>query len=127
MELELKRVYHAKGTNGTMYHKICETIELPWLKNKRNLSCIPEGRYELKKRYTSKRGTHIMVMDVPGRSGILFHPANDAAKELLGCIAPVTAHTGYGKGSQSRLANKKLLTSVLAALERGEKVFLVIK
>jgi hypothetical protein len=68
-----------------------------------------------------------MVMDVPGRDRILIHPANDAVKDLLGCIAPVTELTGPGKGTLSRIANEKLKVLVLAALDRNEKVFLNIK
>jgi len=127
MELELIRTYDPHGTNGEIIYRVCNSIELPWLQNKRNISCIPEGRYELKERYTAVRGEHLIVMNVPGRSGILFHPANNALTELKGCIAPVTTHTGFGKGSQSRLANDKLKALVLEALERNEKVFITIK
>lgn len=127
MELELLREYDPEGTNGEVKLVVCNTIELPWLQNRRSVSCIPEGRYELKKRVTAKRGQHLLVVEVKGRDGILFHPANDARKELRGCIAPVTIHTGPGKGSQSRLANEKLKTLVLEAMERKEKVFITIK
>jgi hypothetical protein len=127
MELELLRIYDPEGTNGEIKLVVCNTIELPWLQNKRSVSCIPQGRYELKKRTTAKRGQHLLVVNVKGRNGILIHPANDAKKELRGCIAPVTAHTGLGKGSQSRLANEKLKALVLEALERNEKVFITIK
>jgi Family of unknown function (DUF5675) len=130
MELELIRRYDPDGTNGELRcggKIICFTIELPWLQNQRSISCIPEGRYELKKRVTQRRGQHLLVVDVKGRDGILIHPANNARKELRGCIAPVTALTGPGKGSQSRLANEKLKAIVLEALERNEKVFITIK
>lgn len=127
MELELSRSYDPEGTNGELVLKVCNTIELPWLQNQRNVSCIPEGRYELKKRVTQKRGQHLLVANVKGRDGILFHPANDAIQELRGCIAPVTTITGPGKGTQSRLANEKLKALVLEALDRKEKVFLTIK
>lgn len=130
MELELIRTYHPEGTNGEVRYEgqvICSSIELPWLQNQRSISCIPEGRYELRKRFTEKRQHHLMVANVPGRSSILIHPANDAKKELLGCIAPVTILAGPGKGNQSRLANEKLKTLVLAALDRKEKVFINIK
>jgi hypothetical protein len=93
MELELKRAYFPKGTNGGIFFNdkfICFTIELPWKDNLRNISCIPEGRYRLGKRFTPNRGWHLLVNEVPGRSGILFHAANNALKELRGCIAPVT-------------------------------------
>jgi Family of unknown function (DUF5675) len=127
MDLELIRRYEPEGTNGELKLVVCNTIELPWLQNQRSVSCIPEGRYELKKRVTAKRGQHLLVVNVKGRDGILIHPANDAKKELRGCIAPVTIHTGPGKGSQSRLANEKLKALVLQALEQNEKVFITIK
>lgn len=127
MELELFRRYNPEGTNGELKLMVCNTIELPWLRNQRNISCIPEGRYELKKRVTKKRGQHLLVLNVKGRDGILIHPANNALKELRGCVAPVTTLTGPGKGSQSRLANEKLKALVLEALERNEKVFITIK
>jgi hypothetical protein len=129
MELELFRTYYPDGTNGEIRHvgrSICHTIELPWLQNRRNVSCIPEGRYALRKRFTPKHGLHVLVVDVPGRSGILIHPANYAKTELRGCIAPVHELTGPGSGRQSRLANERLKDLVLDALERGEKVYLNI-
>ncbi|MEQ1531045.1 MAG: DUF5675 family protein [Methylococcales bacterium] len=127
MELELFRTYDPEGTNGELKLVVCNTIELPWLQNERNVSCIPEGRYELRKRFIKKFGLHLLVVDVPDRSWILIHPANDAKTQLKGCIAPVTKLTGPGKGNESRLANEKLKALVLEALERKEKVFITIK
>jgi hypothetical protein len=130
MELELIRVYDPEGTNGEILceeQRVCSSIELPWLENRRRVSCIPEGRYELKRRFTEKRKHHLTLVGVPGRDAILIHPANDAKKELLGCIAPVTELTGPGKGTQSRLANERLKVLVLAALDRNEKIFINIK
>lgn len=127
MELELFRTYDPEGTNGELKLVVCNTIELPWLRNQRNVSCIPEGRYELRKRFIKKFGLHLLVVDVPDRSWILIHPANDAKTQLKGCIAPVTQLTGPGRGSESRLANEKLKALVLEALERKDKVFITIK
>jgi hypothetical protein len=61
-------------------------------------------------------------MNVPGRDLILIHPANDAKRELLGCIAPVNKHTGIGKGSNSRKALEKLKTLVYTVFDRNEEV-----
>lgn len=126
MELQLVRTYHDKGTNGRLMLLVCHTIELPWISNTRNVSCIPEGRYELRKGMTQQRGLHIRVKEVPGREGILFHPGNEAARDLRGCIAPVTMLTGPGKGVRSRIANEKLNALVQQAWNRKEKVFLTI-
>lgn len=76
MELTLNRVYDPEGTNGEIQHEgqlACPSIELPWRDNRRSISCISEGRYEIRKRFTEKRGHHLLVVDVPGRSGILIH------------------------------------------------------
>jgi len=130
MELNLKRAYFPKGTNGVIFRDeqfICFTIELPWKENQRNISCIPEGRYQLSKRFTQKRGWHLIVKSVTGRSGILFHPANDALKELQGCIAPVTLLSGIGTGTDSRKANTKLNELVFQAPDADEAVYLTIQ
>ena len=65
-------------------------------------------------------------MDVPNRSCILLHPANDAVKELSGCIAPVNLLTGIGNGINSKLALQKLLSLYHQAKDKNEKVILNI-
>ncbi|MEL7588453.1 MAG: DUF5675 family protein [Prolixibacteraceae bacterium] len=128
MELTLKRTCFTTGTNGTLLEGerfICFTIELAMKGNEPGVSCIPEGRYQLKKRYTRSRGWHLQVDGVPQRSGILIHPANDALTELEGCIAPVSTLTGIGKGLFSKKAQEKLNALVYEVMER-EGVFLAI-
>jgi hypothetical protein len=125
MVLVLNRTYFPEGTQGVLEWNgtlVCYTIELPWLHNQRRISCIPEGEYVLQKRFSPKFQWHLHLRNVPGRDFILIHPANDAKKELLGCIAPVTIHTGIGKGSASRIALEKLTTLVYAAMGRNEEV-----
>ncbi|MDZ4810861.1 MAG: DUF5675 family protein [Bacteroidota bacterium] len=130
MELQLVRTYHPLGTNGSLFNGeqfICSTIELPWKGNKSRVSCIPEGRYELVKRYSARFKWHLWVKETPGRFFILIHPFNDAVKESKGCIACVTKHTGPGKGSQATASCEKLKALVYPVLERNEKVFITIK
>jgi Family of unknown function (DUF5675) len=107
MELELIRTYWLSGTNGKILFQdrlMMYSIELPWKDNLAQVSCIPEGRYELVKRWSPKFDRHLQVMNVPQREYIFIHPANDALHELKGCIAPVWLITGAGKGLRSRLA-----------------------
>jgi hypothetical protein len=66
------------------------------------------------------------VENVKGRALILIHPANDALKELRGCIAPVSILKGPGKGLLSRNAFNKVIALVHKALESGT-VFLTIQ
>lgn len=130
MELELIRTYYPNGTNGELSfggNRICSTIELPWLLNKSQVSCIPEGRYELEKRYSQHFGWHLLVKNVKNRDLILIHPANDAIQELKGCIAPVSILTAEGKGSRSRVAFEKVKAIVFPDLEQQKQFFLTIK
>ena len=126
----LHRAYFKEGTNGTLfcYDKfLCHTIELPWRNNKRNISCIPEGQYQIEPRFSKRFQNHLILKNVKGRSFILFHPANDAKKDLEGCIAPVTYLNGIGRGVYSRNAMQKLLSLVYQAQDRKEKITLTIK
>ena len=126
----LHRAYFEEGTNGALFNSgkfLCHTIELPWNNNKRNISCIPEGVYEVEPRFSKRFKHHLILKEVKGRSFILFHPANDALKELQGCIAPVTYLGGIGKGIYSKKAMQKLLSLVYQAKDRKETILLTIK
>ena len=130
MVLELTRTYFPNGTNGKLECKgksICNTIELPWRENETRVSCIPEGKYFIKKRYSQKFQWHLEVLDVKNRSLILFHPANNALQELNGCIAPVTKLSGPGLGLLSRKAFLRLKSMVYKALDNKESVELIVK
>ena len=129
MVLELTRTYFPEGTNGKLECNgkfICYTIELPRKNNEKRVSCIPEGKYFIRKRYSQKFKWHLEAVDVQNRSFILFHPANNALKELNGCIAPVTKLSGPGLGLMSKKAFEKLKTIANPILERQESVQLLI-
>lgn len=130
MVLFLTRTYFPDGTNGKLKcegHLICYTIELPWKQNERNVSCIPEGKYLIRKRYSRKFQWHLEIVGVANRNMILFHPANHALKELNGCIAPVTKLSGSGMGLLSTKAFVKLRKLVYQALDQNEKVELIVE
>mgnify|MGYP003582727801 FL=1 len=130
MVVVLSRTYFPNGTNGKLESDgkfICYTIELPWKENETKVSCIPEGEYVIRKRYSRKYKWHLEVMDVPSRKGILLHPANNAQSELKGCIAPVSKLSGAGLGLMSRKAFVRLKKLVDKALDNREKVTLIIQ
>jgi hypothetical protein len=129
MVLVLHRTYFPEGTQGMLLlngELICYTIELSWIQNSINISCVPEGLYTLQKRYSPRFKYHLHLKNVVGRSLILIHPANDAKKELEGCIAPVSYHTGIGKGNSSRKALHKLTRLVFSAFAKNTHVQLRI-
>lgn len=114
--LVLQRTYLETAVHGELTFNgkhLAYTIELPWKNNSKCISCIPEGTYVLRKRYSQKFQWHFILLDVPNRSCILIHPANDAVKELQGCIAPVTKITGEGKGIESKKALQVLTTALM--------------
>ncbi|MBK9565717.1 MAG: hypothetical protein IPO37_11190 [Saprospiraceae bacterium] len=107
MVIELQRLYRDTWTDGLIFIKgilLCRSIELRWANNERNVSCVPEGVYPVAIIQHPKFGECLQINGVKGRSGILVHVANDAQKELRGCIAPVFSLSGNGKGQHSRLA-----------------------
>jgi hypothetical protein len=93
IHLTLKRTCSdEKGTLGeirvTDRDRICFTLELPWRDNQEDISCIPPGTYRIKVGYSPKARMNVIhVLDVPGRTNIQMHPANEI-DEILGCIAP---------------------------------------
>ena len=94
MEIRIKRNYHEKQTEGLLELRdgmkvifTCKVLELPWKNNKKNVSCIPEGRYNITKEMQVSRGEVLRLHDVPGRAGILFHTGNYNI-HTKGCILP---------------------------------------
>lgn len=75
------------------------TLERPDLNNKPFVSCIPEGKYLVKRDKVGKHRWYKLI-NVPRRSGIEIHIAN-TVDELQGCIAPcLYIENGVGKGSR---------------------------
>jgi hypothetical protein len=130
MIIELYRDYGDKGVNGSLFLEgrfICHTIELPWKENRPYESCITEGEYDVTVRFSKKFGWHLHIKNVYGRKWILFHPANDAEKELRGCIAPVSKLTGEGKGNYSRRAMDILMIQIRNLKRKNEQLKIIIK
>lgn len=76
------------GTFGVLLKDgvpLCVTLELPWEDNQRNISCIPEGWYQIQKTDSPCFGETFEVRDVPGRSHIIFHVGN-TVEDSRGCI-----------------------------------------
>ena len=128
MVIELQRLYRETWTDGLIFIKgilLCRSIELRWANNERNVSCVPEGVYPVAIIQHPKFGECLQINGVKGRSGILVHVANDAQKELRGCIAPVFSLTGNGKGQHSRLALNYIIENLKNSGE--EEHFIDIK
>lgn len=97
MRAILFREYYEKQTCGTLtvYDEDtgeevfkCRTLELPDRDNQRNVSCIPEGFYDVVPRTSPKYSNHLHITNVEGRSLILIHWGNYA-----GSVNPRTGHS----------------------------------
>lgn len=61
------------------------TLELPYLENQFQISCIPKGEYNVEKRNSTKYKDHFHILDVPDRSYILIHAGNYKT-HTKGCV-----------------------------------------
>ncbi len=120
--LKLIRTYRPNVTLGELTidgKPLCNTIELPFLLNKKGVSAIPKGKYAMVWTFSPafKRNTWRLV-DVPNRDGILIHSAN-FTRQLKGCIAPCLSHSDLDKdGVMDGASSAKALELVEAALRK---------
>ena len=114
MKVKLKRTYFNDATIGQLWidgkdNPLFHTIERPWLNNRRNESCIPEGIYTVKPYSSQKYPDVYEVCDVTDRSYILFHMGNWVS-DLKGCIAPGLS-AGYVMNQKTNILEKAVLSS----------------
>ena len=131
--LIIRDTFTEKSIIGKLYLNsefICHTLELPWKENKRSVSCIPRGVYDVRTRTAKESGTrdylHLLVKDVPHRDYILFHYGNEP-KDSRGCILTgmLRADTP-DKILMSRKAHHSLLDKIIKD-DMSEQLELVIK
>ena len=110
--------------NGEFF---CETLENPWKNNVRNISCIPDGVYDVRLRLpresASRDYLHLLVKEVPNRDYILFHRGNTSA-DTSGCIL-VGQTREQDRVNNSRLAMDLVIKEILYL--GGENINLIIK
>jgi len=63
----------------------CVTLELPYIANKKNISCIPTGKYAAMKYDSPSNGDCILLKDVPNRDMIEIHAGNFYS-DIEGCV-----------------------------------------
>jgi len=63
----------------------CFTLELPWIDNLTNISCIPAGMYRVTKYESPSKGSVLLLHDVPNRTYVEIHSGNYTS-QIDGCI-----------------------------------------
>ena len=91
-----RKISCAEGLIGELYANgsfICYTLELAWLWNEKNKSCVPRGKYNAFLRHDHKDKWRIELIGVPGqRENVQIHIGN-FPKDSLGCVLVGTAYT----------------------------------
>ena len=124
----LVRTYHPDAATGISFlpsGRCIRTIERPWLDNRPNVSCYPEGAYLCKwlERSASGRYKRVWhVQQVPGRTGILWHAGN-LVRHSLGCTLP-GMKTGTLEQSRAVLSSGAALN--LMRQEMGGEDFVLV-
>ena len=118
-------------TTGKLYHEkdmVCYTMELPWLKNAKNISCIPAGEYMVKMTNSPKYGPCYKIRNVTGRTDILIHKGNTTL-DTEGCILPASTIGVLNdmKGTHIAGLSSKNAYVKLMSLLGGESFTLIIE
>ena len=130
MEVLVKRVDMTdEYTYGILYIdgvRFCVTLERPYLDNRRNVSCIPFGRYKCKLVYSPSFKKELYeVQDVRGRTNILMHNGN-YIDSSAGCLL-LGEHFGILKNKIAILDTNKTLRLFMANLSDYKEFNLIIK
>ncbi len=102
-------------------------LELGWLNNKRNISCVPQGTYDLKLEHSPKFGRKLWeAYGILNRSECKFHVAN-FANQLNGCFAPGMAKFDINRdGNKDMVNSKEAFSEFMDAMGKDIKARLVI-
>lgn len=81
----------------------CDTLELPWLNNQHDISCVPQGTYTCNLQPFHNTKMYQLSPTAP-RTGIFIHPANFKT-DILGCIALGDSFSDINKDGQLDVIN----------------------
>jgi hypothetical protein len=117
MEVTLFRTYSPMQTLGVLTvdgRVLCNTLELAWRDNQRQISCIPEGSYRVIKRgaLPHRPYEHFYVLQVLRRSHILIHAGN-YSRQILGCILVGDRHVDLDQDGLLDVANSRATLEML--------------
>ena len=116
-----------EGTYGVLVidnMPFCLTFELPWKGNMQDISCIPEGVYLCRRTNSPSKGEVYEVLDVPGRTDILFHTGN-TSDDTEGCIL-LGQYFGRVKGKWGVLNSRTTLYNFMERLQGQDTIALQI-
>ncbi len=105
--------------------QVAVTLELPWRDNHHGTSCIPQGTYTARRRFSPKHHGEVFgLLDVPGRSDIEIHAGN-TAKDSLGCILLGSAF-GFVDDEHGVVESRRAVAQFMASLVGVDAFTLVV-
>jgi len=101
---------HSRGTLFLNGEILCHTLCLPYVGNHTNISCIPDGIYDLAPHNTKKFPDTFRIENVPNRTAILFHTGN-RLRDTHGCFLVGTEFRDCG--ADTMILNSKFAMNML--------------
>ena len=124
-------IRHEVGDTGTIglmkldKRVFCMTLEPKDMLNKPNVSSIPSGQYICVRDVSPRFGETFIVLEVPDRSHILFHPLN-VVGDTEGCIG-LGEHVGKLRGQRAILNSGKTFKRFMQEMTGEDRFHLTIK
>ena len=118
---------HQYGTFGALLIQekpFCVTLEPSDQLNREFASSIPAQQYWAKKHYSPVFHHTYRILDVPGRSDVLFHPLN-IVEDTEGCIG-LAQYWGKLYGDRAVLNSGRTFREFMVAMEPYEVFHLTI-
>jgi len=104
-----------------------KTMELSYKGNRRNISSIPTGRYQMKWTFSPRFMKYTYeIMNVPNRSGIRIHSANWYS-QLNGCIALGTHYSDLNRDSHADIVNSSVSVNKMNAILNKRNCYITIQ
>jgi len=111
----------------------CRSLELPWMDNRQNISCISTGSYIGHRYFSNRFGEVFMLENVKGRSAIIGghsgNVAGDTAKGFkthsLGCIL-LAKYSGVLWNQKAILCSRPTIREFMQKV-KTDKIKLTIK
>ena len=129
MELKLKRVAENEdATFGVLINgdtPFAITLEPSWEDNKKGISCIPSGPYSCKRVKSPRFGDTFEILDVEGRTHILFQKGN-SERNTQGCVL-IAEEFGVLNGKAAVLASGRGYREFMTILKDVDEFDLIIE
>lgn len=102
------------------------TLELPWLNNQQNISCLPTGMYECSLAWqVDLKEYNYQIQSIPGRDGVFIHWGN-FYKDSKGCILTGSSLVDLNGDGEKDVASTRAMVASIKELFNNQPFKLTI-